>query len=75
MSPADYETSISKECIGNNGLAKLENVSNPLLQQTAECVKEKRIAAYQENLLEELLGDIQKSHSQTITVRDKFRSI
>lgn len=59
MSPADYETSISKECIGNNGLAKLENVRNPLLQETAECVKKKRIAAYQENLLEELLGDIQ----------------
>lgn len=58
MSQADYETSISKERIGNNGLAKLENVRNPLLQQTAECVKDKRIAAYQENLLEELLGDI-----------------
>lgn len=58
MSPADYEISVSKENIGNNGLAKLENVSNPLLQQTAECVKEKRLAAYQENLLEELLRDI-----------------
>lgn len=58
MSAADYRTSISKECIGNHGLAKLENVSNPLLRQTAECVKEKRMAAYQENLLEELLGDI-----------------
>lgn len=62
MSPADYETSISKEYIGNNGLAKLENVRNPLLQQTAECVKEKRIAAYQENLLEELLADIRKPY-------------
>lgn len=59
MSSTDYVTSISKECISNNGLVKLENVVNPLLQQTAECVKEKRIAAYQENLLEELLGDIQ----------------
>lgn len=58
MSPADYEKSVSKECIGNNGLAKLENVGNPLLRQTAERLKEKRIAAYQENLLEELLGDL-----------------
>lgn len=58
MSPADYETSISKECIGNNGLAKLENVRNPLLRQTAGRLKEKHMAAYQENLLEELLGDI-----------------
>lgn len=60
MSPADYETSISKESIGNNGLAKLGNIGNPLLQQTAERVKDKRIAAYQENLLEELLGDIRQ---------------
>lgn len=58
MSPADYETGISKECIGKNGLAKLENVRNPLLQETAECVKARRAAAYQENLLQELLGDI-----------------
>lgn len=58
MSPKDYETSISKEGIGNNGLAKLDNVRNPLLQQTVESVKEKRMAAYQENLLEELLRDI-----------------
>lgn len=60
MSPADYEASISKECIGNNGLAKLVNVGNPLLRQTAECLKQKHMAAYQENLLEELLGDIRQ---------------
>ena len=58
MSPEDYETSISKECIDNTGLAKLENVRNPLLKHTAEAVREKRRAAYQENLLEKLLGDI-----------------
>ena len=54
------EISISKESIGNNGLAKLGNVGNPLLQQTADCVKDKRMAAYQENLLEKLLGDIRQ---------------
>lgn len=58
MSPKDYERGISKEHIGKNDLAKLENVRNPLLQQTAEYVKERCMAAYQENLLEELLGDI-----------------
>lgn len=58
MSPADYEKSISKEGIGNNGLTKLQNVKNPLLKQTAKCVKKQQKAAYQENLLEELLGDI-----------------
>ena len=58
MSPEDYETGVSKEHIGNNGLAKLENVRNPLLRETAKCVREKSTAAYQENLLEELLGAI-----------------
>lgn len=60
MSPEDYETGISEETIGNNGLSKLENVRNPLLHKTAECVKEKCLAAYQENLLEELKGDIRR---------------
>lgn len=60
MSPADYAAGSSKEHIEKNGLAKLEQVRNPLLQQTAECVKEKRLAAYQENLLEELLEDIKR---------------
>lgn len=59
MSPEDYERGISKEAIGNNGLAKLENVRNPQLRETAEHVREKCAAAYQENLLEELTGDMQ----------------
>lgn len=61
MSPADYDISISKEIIDNSRLVKLENVRNPLLKQVAACVKERRRAAYQENLLEELLEDIQHS--------------
>ena len=59
MSPEDYERSISEEPIGLNGIAKLETVNHPLLQQTAECVRMQGRAAYQENLLEELLRDIQ----------------
>ena len=62
MSPEDYEISISKEDIDNNGLVKLENIQHPLLKQTAENVKEKKRAAYQENLLEELLKDIWHSY-------------
>ena len=58
MAPADYAAGISKEVIDYNGLAKLENIRHPLLKQTVESVKEKGRAAYQENLLEELLGDI-----------------
>ncbi len=58
MAPADYAAGISKEVIDYNGLAKLEHIRHPLLKQTAESVKEKGRAAYQENLLEELLGDI-----------------
>lgn len=58
MSPEDYDISISKEYIDNNGLVKLENIQHPLLKKTAENVKEKKRAAYQENLLKELLDDI-----------------
>lgn len=58
MSSEDYEKSLSKEEIGNIGMAKLENVKHPLLTKTAECLKEKRVAGYQENILKELLEDI-----------------
>lgn len=59
MSPADYRAGISRECLDDISLAKLENVRNPLLKQTSESVKEKRRAAYQENLLEKLVGDLE----------------
>lgn len=58
MSPADYEKSVSEESIADTGVSKLENIKNPLLRKTAECIKEKRKAAYQENLLEDLLWDV-----------------
>lgn len=57
MSPEDYERSISGETIGDTGILKLGNIQNPLLAETAEAVKEKGLAAYQENLLEELRTD------------------
>ncbi|MGN0419736.1 MAG: TIGR02679 domain-containing protein [Acetatifactor sp.] len=66
MSPEDYERSISKEPIGGNGVAKLETVKHPLLQKTAECVKASGRAAYQENLLEELLQDIQGGNESCV---------
>lgn len=58
MAPDDYAKSLSGESIGETGMAKLENIRNPLLQKTAACIMEKRMAAYQENLLEDLLADI-----------------
>ncbi len=58
MSPGDYVNGLSEESIGETGMAKLENISNPLLQETAACIKEKRVAAYQENLLGNLLEDL-----------------
>lgn len=58
MSPEDYASSLSGESIGAAGIAKLENIQNPMLQETAACIKEKRVAAYQENLLRDLLEDI-----------------
>lgn len=64
MAPRDYEKSLSGESIGESGLAKLENIGHPLLRETAACMKEKRRAAYQENLLEELLGDIKQGYPE-----------
>lgn len=58
MSPADYVKSLSKEKIGDIGRTKLENISHPILKKTAECMKEKQLAGYQENMLKELLKDM-----------------
>lgn len=61
MSPEDYARSLSGENVGEAGMLKLEKIRNPLLQETAACIQEKRAAAYQENLLEDLLGDLKNS--------------
>lgn len=58
MSPEDYDKSLSKERIGDIGRSKLENIGHPILKKTAECMKEKQLAGYQENMLKELLKDI-----------------
>lgn len=59
MSPADYEKCLSKEKIGDIGRTKLETISHPILKKTAECIKEKQLAGYQENMLKELLEDME----------------
>ena len=58
MSPEDYEKSCSSESVGELGISKLENISHPRLKVTAESVREKRLAGYQENILQELFEDI-----------------
>ena len=63
MSPQDYRNSISGEGIGATGIAKLEHITQPLLRKTAECVKEKGMAGYQENILTELLTDMNENFS------------
>lgn len=60
MSPEDYEISLSKEKIGDMGRTKLENISHPVLKETAERMREKGVAGYQENMLRELLQDMEK---------------
>ena len=39
-------------------LTRLDKVEHPVLKETADCVREKKRAAYQENILEALLGDL-----------------
>ena len=43
---------------GPVGIRKLENIHHPQLKLTAEAVKKKEKAGYQENILQELLHDI-----------------
>lgn len=59
MSPGDYEISLSKERIGEIGMSKIENISHPVLKKTAERMKEKGLAGYQENMLKALLEDME----------------
>ena len=61
MSREDYEKSCSGESIGASGISKLEHIRHPQLKRTAEAVKERRLAGYQENILQELLRDIRES--------------
>ncbi len=61
MSPEDYEKSCSGEKIRDTGISKLAHVRQPQLRRTAELVKERRFAGYQENILRELLEDVRKS--------------
>lgn len=60
MSPEDYEISLSKEQVGTAELIKLANIGHPVLRQTAESLKKKQTAGYQENMLNELLTDIRE---------------
>ena len=50
MEAEDYEKSCSNEVIGTVGIRKLENIHHPQLKLTAEAVKKKEKAGYQENL-------------------------
>lgn len=58
MDVEDYNESISQELLSERQLAKIEHLKNPTLNNTAEFVRKKKRAGYQENLLEQLLRDI-----------------
>lgn len=60
MSPEDYEKSLSGEPIGEAGRKKLKAVAHPVLKETAELMKKKGLAGYQENMLKELLEDMER---------------
>ena len=58
MDVEDYNESISQELLSERQLAQIEHLKNPTLNNTAEFVRKKKRAGYQENLLEQLLRDI-----------------
>lgn len=71
MSENDYEKSISEEMPGNTALKKLEAVEHPILAETAESVKKKKRAGYQENILSCFVEDLakQEEHSENLSRR------
>ena len=58
MAPADYRKGISGEVLKESRLMKMKNVEHPVLKETAAIVKKDKKAAYQENILRELLEDL-----------------
>ncbi len=64
MSEEDYMKSLSKEEIGSISMKKLETVENPVLRRTANEVRKKKRAGYQENILKDLLEDIDRIKSE-----------
>ena len=63
MSPADYRKSVSRESMGRTGMTKLEHIEHLQLKETAECIKEKGLVGYQENILTDLLADMMTNFS------------
>lgn len=72
MDVEDYYKSVSSEALSEQQLVKMSNFKNNTLCRTAECVREKKLAGYQEHLLDELLEDIkqQKCDWRTSSVSD-----
>lgn len=58
MCPNDYKRGLSQEKLEARSLSLLEAVEHPELARTAELIKKEKRAAYQENLLQELLRDL-----------------
>ncbi|MDD3417136.1 MAG: DUF2399 domain-containing protein, partial [Lachnospiraceae bacterium] len=61
MSGSDYRKAISNERIEERSLAMLDNLTNGELRDTAKAILEKKRAAYQENILEDLCMDLKVS--------------
>lgn len=60
MSPEDYRNGLSEERIDGKRMSRLCHVENPILRETLEQVRKTGLAAYQENILNELTADLQE---------------
>lgn len=58
MSSEDYRSGISGEGLKEARLARLDKVKHSVLKKTADSVQKQKRAAYQENILEDLAGDL-----------------
>ncbi|WP_409296780.1 TIGR02679 family protein [Peribacillus sp. SCS-26] len=67
MDPQSYLSSLSSESIEER-LPQLVNVTDPELMETASIMKEKKMAAYQEAMVDLLIGDILKHNNEAYTL-------
>ena len=58
MSPEDYRNGISGEQVGAKRLSRLCHMENSILRETAVQMRKTGRAAYQENILKDLLEDL-----------------
>ncbi len=62
MGMDDYMHSLSNKVLSEQRLSELDGLTNPILMETARVVKVKKVAGYQEKLMDAMILDIQNKN-------------